>query len=256
MISLPNVEVKVESKGLRWFMDGLSQWLGVSNISREQGIRKAAALLTKRLIQFTPPLAAKGTSGGRQGSNARRTGEKAVQRDIMRAVRPMIGGLWDMPRMRNLIRAGDLVAINAILANMQWVGHQKGAKAVRWTPGWHRQARKSRGRVTGWTRLWTPDVAAEKAYIKKTQKNVGIARGGWAASAAALGLNPPDWIARHRRWGYFRDTLKAGGGVTIANQSPWADYDAQRICDNALRSVSRSMFQAVARETRRAHLLR
>jgi hypothetical protein len=227
------IQVHVEEKGITLFNRALERFIEHERMDRIEAIRKVSRVFTDTLIQYTPPL-----DNGRK--NPRRIGEKAVERDIRRAAKPLTLRGWKNPRIREAIKTRDVRVLNAIFdaAGMNM-------KAVRWNPELHQAVRQSRGRVRRWTGLVTPDVAEQKRYIKRIKEHVGKARGGWAEAAIRLGSKQPGWIARHRTEGSFSDTLDRGGGIRIRNYSDWAKHDESRVGENALNSTRRFLDNVV-----------
>lgn len=93
-------------------------------------------------------------------------------------------------------------------------------------PSIHRRQRNSRGRV----RQAYPSViilpeagAGLVRYIEKKQAMVGYHKSGWRASAAAVGVGLPAFVARHSAPGRVIDNLNRTGtsfGITFINDAP------------------------------------
>lgn len=75
----------------------------------------------------------------------------------------------------------------------------------------HNEQRGSRGRVRRSAFKnphWVVKDAAIAKFVRKKQKLVGRAKGGWAVGAVSLGVSVPAWIKRHGQ-GRFIDASKA-----------------------------------------------
>jgi hypothetical protein len=138
--------------------------------------------------------------------------------------------------------------------NLGWEGSKK-IRIYRkfWQPGasiaqmraFHYANRNERGRPKQVTRsaigrwqvqdqMWVSNEAAD-AYLKYTQKKVGLAKAGFAAAAMACGVRVPAWIRRHM--------AKAGTAQVQFGQNPFVSArttgnkipDLQRVVDSALK---------------------
>ncbi len=130
----------------------------------------------------------------------RAQGARAVERDLRRAVCPLDAKFFQSlkderlkKRIKDLMRKRDLAALQSVLAN---VTHGR-AQLVPFSPELHSRVRNRRGRVERSTGLYTADVTAWRAYLKKKQAMVGWARGGWNAFGRKVGYNTAAWVAKH-----------------------------------------------------------
>lgn len=216
----------------------------LAELIRQQGTLLPKALrgegrqLAARVTRYTPP----GTRG---------QGRKAVARDIQRALRPLRAADFESPRIRQLIRGRDYAGLEAVFGNFPDASELQGVKVVEAKlPEMHQEARRSRGRVLKFQRRVTPDADAVRGYIKATQEHVGRGRSGWAVALVALGGKAPAWVLRHAKpdTGEFEDRVERGGYLRMENTSEWAEAgDEDRVVENAIRSRSRSIREAIAR---------
>jgi hypothetical protein len=148
-------------------------------------------LLLTQLMNFTAP---KSLAQGRA----------AVKRDIYFAMTPVDFSRLTTRRMRQIARRQDVDAFQAI---MQRVPGWKRWRVEPFDPvKLHQNKRDSRGRIQHHKRVLVLDVKGHKAYVKKRQNNVGIARAGYAAASRLVGAYLPSWVARHgNRYGSVDD---------------------------------------------------
>ncbi len=67
------------------------------------------------------------------------------------------------------------------------------------------------------------DAAALQAYIKKVSERVGWLAAGWRTAAEQLGINLPQWIARHKSPGSMRiEITDTGLEITMTNAVGYA----------------------------------
>jgi hypothetical protein len=223
-------------------------------------------------MQITPPTGDKVANGGQiplvtggsitktkaggLSTNARQQGENAIKGDLFGGrnlgkeksigLFQRIGNSTLVPPRGN---QGETVGVN-----LGWEGSKK-IRIYRkfWQPGasiaqmraFHYANRNSRGRPKQVTRsaigrwqvqdqMWVTNQAAD-AYLKYTQKKVGLAKAGFAAAAMACGVRVPAWIRRHM--------AKAGTAQVQFGQNPFVSArttgnkipDLQRVVDSALK---------------------
>lgn len=142
-------------------------------------VRDTTRLLIGDLLKITPP-------------KTRRQGEKAVERDVRRAMTPFEAGKVKMPRLRKLVRERNYDAVNSILkrAGSPWEVFPVSANL-------HQSARDKRGRVRRSMQRGVLDRQAWMTYVKKVKGSVGKLKAGWNAAYRRVGGLIPSWISRH-----------------------------------------------------------
>ena len=109
----------------------------------------------------------------------------------------------------------------------QFAGQDIGQKL---DPSFHRNSRNGRGRVPGQrsrSKLQQiPKTGEIEKYVEKVQKKVGLAKGGWADAARAVGLSTrgiPQWVTRHKGGGTGKDQTKLtrNPSITLHNTVPY-----------------------------------
>lgn len=139
-------------------------------------------------------------------------GRAVVKRDLTAAMKPygVDGGAFPISEIRNAglrgrlrayMRSGDFGKVKAI-----WEKLGAGTDYVMrdFSVEQHHNNMDARGRPYGDRRVLVPQVQEWRKYLDHLRGQVGRARGGWAASAAAFGLSLPEWVTR---W-------KAGGSIS------------------------------------------
>jgi hypothetical protein len=227
--------VQVDS---REFQDAIRRYVKETGATLPVVLRKQSRLLFGRIIQRTYP-------------RTRAEGRRAVARDIQRAVEPMKASSWDSKRIRKLIRERDYAGLQAAMEEMKPVYR---AKVVQFDPRLHHESRDSRGRVRP-TGFVSPDADEIRAYIRRTQENVGRAKGGFAAAMVASGGSPPDWVRRWQKAGLVVDRLRdpAAPLIESENRSEWAEHgDDDRIVAEAIRGRTQDMLVDLRKTLERA----
>lgn len=208
-------------------------------------ILRAEARLTAQLAsRFTP------SQGGK------RQGERAVTRDVNRAIRAIRPEQFENPRLRNLAATRNLVALNQAIEHfgaveLKFPGGLKVPirQVVPFDSKLHSERRDQRGRIQRNKRIGTLDELQQAAYVERMKSNVGIAKAGWNPAITGLGGKIttygsrgviPAYVARHGGMGSIEDRaadpIKAF--IQMRNFSPWARYkdEAERVTKNAMSS--------------------
>lgn len=250
-------------------------------------IKQEGAYIARTIMLITPPTGdklAKGaqtkipivtggfitkTKAGGMSTNARQQGENAIKGDLFggrQLAKEKSIGLFQ--RIGNSTEVPPRYGQNETMGvNLGWEGSKK-IRIYRkfWRPGasidemkaFHHANRNKRGRPKQVTRsaigrfkvqdqMWITNEDAD-AYLKYVQKNVGLAKAGFAATAMACGVRVPRWIKRHM--------AKAGIAQVQFGQNPFVSGrttgnkipDMQRVVDSALKiryKVTLSKFRAV-----------
>jgi hypothetical protein len=250
-------------------------------------IKQEGAYVARTIMLITPPTGdklAKGsqtqipivtggtitkTKSGGLSTNAREQGENAILGDLFggrQLAKEKSIGLFQ--RIGNSTEVPPRGGQNETMGvNLGWEG-SKNIRIYRkfWQPGasidqmraFHYANRNERGRPKQVTRsaigrwqvqdqMWVTNQAAD-AYLKYTQKKVGLAKAGFAAAAMACGVRVPAWIRRHM--------AKAGTAQVQFGQNPFVSArttgnkipDLQRVVDSALKiryKVTLSKYRAL-----------
>jgi hypothetical protein len=241
-----------ELTGEKEFARALQAYSAQLRISMPQALRtQMRLLLSRELIPFTPP-------------NSKGQGERAVKRDIGRAVRVLKAANFKSPGIRKLIRDRDYgrltVLFHRLGAGITDLGAAQFGPFVR---SMHESQRDRYGRVREKRNVPFATVDAEQVadYIRNKQRMVGMAKGGWSRALTALGGTTPAWISRHSWVGTWEDRMNrlGGGFLRATNASPWGRSSREeRTINNAMRSravkIQRDLQRRADDEVRRAGL--
>lgn len=180
-------------------------------------------------------------------------GEKALRRDLRRAVLPLRPSdfkgddKWNVEMRKNL-RAHAIEAVRTILQRS--ASRLRSAELVPFSESLHTSARRRGFNVPTWTGKATMDVGAWDEYAAKMLPRVGNARGGWAAAVTHFGGTVAAYIRRHAYAGAFRDSLGNPllGFIESTNRSTWAKAGlSDRIVANTLRTRAEVILRKVER---------
>lgn len=212
----------------------LTAYLGRAGEGRRVSLREVGRRLVFRLLRFTPP-------------PGRPVGERAVRRDLQRALGLLRPGGFRDPRVRRAVAVGDHIALTAIFSRYKR-GRYAGARVVPFEKSWHERARDWRGRVRRRQGVYTADREAWTQYRDMLLRRVGYAKGGWAASALALGEDVLPWVERHRGVGSFREGRSPlSPGLEMISRTGWAVSERQRVEEEVLRRVLGDLARTVER---------
>jgi len=250
-------------------------------------IKQEGAYVARTIMQITPPTGDKlpkgsqtqiplvtggtitKTKAGGLSTNAKEQGENAILGDLFggrQLAKEKSIGIFQ--NIKNSTEVPPRYGKNETMGvNLGWEGSKK-IRIYRkfWQPGasieqmraFHYANRNERGRPKQVTRsaigrwqvqdqMWISNEAAD-AYLKYTQKKVGLAKAGFAAAAMACGVRVPAWIRRHM--------AKAGTAQVQFGQNPFVTArttgnkipDLQRVVDSALKiryKVTLSKYRAL-----------
>jgi len=240
-------------------------------------MRRGARLLAVNLAYSVPPYG--------KDIQARKLGEKAVQNDILRVMRPMekinlpfksdIKSfketvqeiVTDNKRLRKdllkAIKDFDIARVSAISRNVKgfmllnFIGYAD--------PNLHKKVRNDYGRVRkGWKGR---DVVFKSGYleeyIKQKQALVGFTKAAWAACAISVNADIqdalsgiPTWVRRHA--GSVPHNVMDGSNmmapkITLTNKLPWADKALRKPDhEEAIRISKDKFFKSLGTEIRYA----
>lgn len=180
----------------------------IGNTLRQQG-----RLLAVRLAQKTLPLGLSAALG--------KTHRSKIEADIRRSAvdfswlveRIAEGGSAWGERLHEAFKKGDMEAVRAMLANSNWSASELVSTPVK---SKHKNARGNNGRVKAVLppsdRQLVTSPAQLNRFVKKESQKAGMAKGGWAGGAGALGgiRGIPAWVHKHREWGSAIDRSQQG----------------------------------------------
>ncbi len=163
------------------FNEAMKRFMKTSQRAAGVVLKEQARGVLRRVVDWTPP-----GGKGAQGSAAKKRGEAAVERDILKLMRPVKSFGKDTDALR---AAGMFIETPST----------ESPEAI------HKANRSKTGRVR---RKLNPKIAIKAAdlrrYIASKKKMVGFLASGWKAAATKLGISLPAWVTRH---------AGSGGGV-------------------------------------------
>jgi len=240
-------------------------------------MRRGARLLAVNLAYSVPPYG--------KDIQARKLGEKAVQNDILRVMRPMekinlpfksdtksfketvqefvIENKRLRKRLLKVIKDFDIIAVSAISKNV------KGFRLLNFigTPDadLHKKVRNNYGRVRrGWKGR---DVVFQSGslenYIKQKQALVGFTKAAWASCAISVKADIqdalsgiPTWVKRHAAsvpHNVMDGSDMLAPRITLTNKLPWADKALRKTDhEKAIRISREKFFKSLGTEIRYA----
>jgi|HubBroStandDraft_3_1064219.scaffolds.fasta_scaffold03065_4 hypothetical protein len=191
------------------FVAALDRYLTAVRDGRPRAdlIRDQMRLAIRAIIDLTPP-------------ETLAQGRKAVERDITNAMSPWGGPDGQFKGIRNqglrerLVSYQRLGAYDKLKEVWAKIGGRSGLQLLDFDPALHHRAQNSRGHVPSPQNIMVPQLRAWQQYVAQVQKQVGRARGGWAASADLVGLSVPGWVRQHAAGG-SADLLVEEGKTTF-----------------------------------------
>jgi hypothetical protein len=177
----------------------------ILGVSVPQVLRSESRLWAGQIMRLTPPVNAAGMTGGDGKKLKPKTvGERAVRRDILRAMTPADPDWPEAPKflqrpsIRKLVLAGDVAGFLKVIGRFK---EFKNWKVVPFSPAVHRAAQGSRGRVSSNKKqfiIGAGQLADFWKYLVRTVNHVGRMKAGFAVSFIALGgSRVPHFIRRH-----------------------------------------------------------
>lgn len=271
---MPTPKVQIDNKKL---LERMKRYQEATGKEIRSTMRRGARLLAVNLAYSTPPYG--------KDVAARKLGEKAVQNDIQRVMRPM--ERMNLPFKTNVepfkktvqrlvkdnkalrkdllgaIKDLDLPKFASILR------HVKGFSSLNVlyesSPELHRRTRNNAGRVRrGWKGrdiVFRPGSLEE--YIKRKQAMVGFTKAAWASCAISVKADIadalsgiPTWVKRHASkvpHNVMDESMAMAPKITLTNKLPWADK-ALREADHkeAIRISREKFFNSMGTEIRAA----
>lgn len=219
---IPEINLTMEAQGFRHMINMIATH---TKADVRLIVRDEAVGLLKQIIQFTPPFgeAYMTASGSMRKPHGKTVGKNAVNRDIRRALNPMLEEDWNNPRIKDIIRNKDAKAMAAVLDNSKY----SKSKGMQHFTGdiktQHLSKRDRYGRVRTRANVFTFEGAETLSYIKKVQKRVGMAKGSWGKALALVGGKPTSWTIKalaessqtiHKELNLLNDPVKPSLTVT------------------------------------------
>ena len=193
-------------------------------------------LLSRLLVKLTPP-------------KRKSQGIRNVKADINRAIRPLEPKNFSADWIKRMIKAHDARKLETYFHRDSQSGPMSRYKIVTFHRRYHLQARNKARRVPKNQFIATPDHREQKAYVRKIQRTVGRAKGGWVKGAELFKAKPAQWVRKHKDQGRVIDKRRDAKrpSVRLINESSWAGTShAQRVTDTAVKSRRRAMLIRVS----------
>lgn len=192
-VTRPRISFRIDAKGL---VQSLNTYLAAvqNGQARTDLIRNQMRFAVQGIIDLTPP-------------NTLAEGRAAVKRDISNAMTPWGGASGQFKGIKAESLRARLVSY---LATGQYgrlrevwnkIGARSGLRLLDFDPALHHSVQNDRGHVPVPKNVMVLQTPLWRNYVTMVQQAVGRARGGWAYSAALVGLDLPDWVRRHKDGG-------------------------------------------------------
>jgi len=267
-------KVEIDNKKL---MERMKRYQSVTGKEVGSTMRRGARLLAVNLAYSTPPYG--------KDVAARKLGEKAVQNDILRVMRPL--ERINLPFKTNVepfkktvqrLVTNNKALRKELLKAIQGFDISKFASLLRQVNGFsslnvipeaspdlHRRTRNNAGRVSrGWKgRDIVFSSGSLEEYIKRKQQMVGFTKAAWASCAISVKADIadalsgiPTWVKRHASkvpHKVMDDSMAMAPKITLTNKLPWADK-ALRGADHkeAIRISREKFYKSMGTEIRAA----
>ena len=274
------ISISADTKKLEFALARLAE---AAKVDTGLVIKQEAAYVAKAVMQMTPPTGDKTKKGptvptvtggeitktkaSGLSTNAKEQGEKAILGDLFGGNKmakefqiglfQRIGNSTEVPP-----RGGQHETMGVSLGNEGgkkiriyrkfWQGSIEMMKAFHFANRTERGRRRqvTRSLIGRWAvqdQMWVSEEAAN-AYLKHTQKKVGLAKAGFAAAAMACGVRVPSWIRRHMAKAGNAQVQFGANPFVVARTSGNQIPDLQRVVDGALKiryKITISKFRAV-----------
>lgn len=256
MSEQPEIVVSANTEG---FVQALKNYARANRVDLASALPDGARAFLWRVLRFTPP-------------PTRRTGSRAVQRDIQRAIAPLRASAFDDRGFRRAVRGGRLDLLQRLFERLPPTSPLAGYRVVPFSPSYHQEARDARGRVRRKGKLLTLDIAELRSYIKRIQGRVGWAKGAWARSAGSLQVPVLPWAARFgalagEYYSNLNNPFTVAPKLVMTAHSNYAVSEETRIIRNAMNEATKAVVTAatlrqrvmqrkLAEETARAEMKR
>jgi hypothetical protein len=225
---------------LQEFANAISTYMNTRKVSVEKALKMQGRLLTKQIIDFTPP-------------NTLAQGRKAIASDVRKTTKLLTPKEFISEKIKKLVSKKKRETLTKVFSRFR-KGKLKGSKVEpfgKQHEAQHQRSRDRRGRAKSPDKFQVSTLTAApvNAYTKRIQEKVGMAKGGWARAYARLGGKPADWYARHSNQGFFVDQSghRDRPYILLRNRSPWAGSgNAKSVVRNAMRSRAHKIKLAIA----------
>lgn len=238
----------------REFNDAVRNFAGLMGVSLGEAVKEQAKQLAKRLSDRTYP------KSKSQGNNAVSNDiQKVYLRSEFYLNKFNFSNQTFGDKAKQLISAKDAGQLKQLF-------YKKGGgwakiKVEDFDASKHKAARGANGRVTYKSPFSFPlNDSAIKKLIKTNQKNVGMARSGWAFCYGKLGGSVPSWLNKSGTGRVEDNSAAENPSITITNTVRYfADLDAKHgIVVKAMAGRATAMIKAaemaLARAARDARL--
>lgn len=225
---------------IRSFRNALDWIAKLQEKTKREVVLDQGALFCRDSIALTPPfgkIPLKEAKG-----DQRKVGEKAVIRDIQRAVRGM-DKMWEMRKpgvdkaFKRMARTHNTLAAEQFLKD---VGFKRVAGVVEAaTEELHNSLRSPRGKVhRGMAQFFTWKAVSVERLKRLKLRAVGRAKAGWLVALAGIDAlrgkstyKPAAWVARHsgEPGSFSQMGTDDVFGIICANQIPYAQKHKDRI---------------------------
>lgn len=206
-------------------------------------LREEVRELLKLAIDFTPPHSKPNAymkKKGRSRVTARNVGLQAIERDILRTMRPLRQDDFDSKELKRILSTRDTARYVRFVQHLPSSSPLAKTVPVAFSPSEHTSRRDSRGRVRrDYRQVVLGESQSDKleAYIERVQGRVGWSKAGWLAPYKMLGGTAPAFIERHNwRASAAVDDLKNKDEptVTLINRTDWGVREGRRILNAAV----------------------
>jgi len=264
---------------LEGFSNAITDYMRSKKISMIDAMRFQSRKLIQKLIEFTPPekkgraapprrdIKLQGISMGSRFKAVDRKGQGSARlaKDIRYAVGQLAAQDFKNPYIQRLIREKRDKVLTILFSRFKG-GKMKGVRVSRLSDAHKKQHTSSRGRrgrpKVSKFKVATTDDKGTNAYIRRVDKYIGRAKGGWAAALVHFGGSPAEWIKRHGskgNQGTYLDKLDATKNpyLLLRNKSPWAgSRDSRDVVRRAIRSRTELIRRDIMNTQTRAILAR
>lgn len=254
-----NISAHISEDNIIRLNQAMSEYVLLFGKNAEEIATKWSRVLIREVMSRTPPL-------GSEEESAKKQGQKAVIRDLKKAVEPIatskdafrkydrIAGptyfdwmvFGDSKSIKKVIEKRDNEAFTAIIKSMPKMSKKE---VVPFAESLHTTARGKDKRVKVKSNKITLDVEEWKRYADKLLEKVGKLRASWIPAAKALDLKIPVWANRHQSYGYSVTSVDnklqlPEHSITIDNNSggigkvkDFVNFSARLIADRMRRDI-------------------
>lgn len=201
-------------------------------------LREEVRELLKLAIDFTPPHSKPNAymkKKGRSRITSRNVGLQAIERDILRTMRPLRPDDFESKEMKLILSTRDTARYARFVAHLPSSSPLAKTQVVEFASSQHTSRRDRRGHVRrDYKNVVLGDAQSDKLeeYIERVQGRVGWSKAGWLAPYTLVGGTAPAFVKRHNwRASYGEDNLKdkKEPSITLINKTDWGAREGRRI---------------------------